>query len=636
MILPNQTRRLVVAFLALLALPSFAAAPRVVSGHVPKEVAQLGLKPVGPVLDSKTLPLLIGLPLHHQEALTNLLGQIYDPAGTNFHRYLTPAQFTAQFGPSQQDYDTVINFAKTNGFTIRSTSPDRILLGVEAPAATIEHAFHVHLSTYQHPTQPRQFMAPDVEPTVDADVPIVHISGLNTFFKPHPMGQRRSGPDTGANWGGTAPNGNSFIGSDFRKAYASGVTQTGSGQSVGLVEFEGYYASDITAYESNALISYGFPLQNAVLPGFSFNTTDTNGMQECCLDIEMVMAMAPGLAKLYVFEDNEDTDSMLMSMVASNSIRQFSTSWAMSDDTPAENYLIQMAVQGQSFFVASGDGDAYVGANAQNNWPCAYPYITSVGGTTLTMSGGAYVSETVWNWNFNGPTPWFGNGQTTNNPYWGSCGGVSTVYAIPSWQQNANAAAAGGSASQRNLPDVAMTGQQIWVNFAHTSAGNIGGTSCAAPLWAGFCALANQAAASQGLTPVGFLNPALYSIAQTPIYTNCFHDITTGSNAWPGSPNLYFARPGYDLCTGLGTPNGVALINALLPFGGAVWVDFNYTGTNQIGTYNDPYATLNQATNAVESGGNVWVRTAGTSVGAILIAKPLTLRAYSGAATIGN
>jgi len=621
--------------LCLLATPGSAAERKVLPGHLPDEVARFHLQPLGRLPAASSLNLIIGLPLHDQGDLTNLLEQMYDSGSTNFHRYLTPAQFTARFGPTEADLQVVSNYAKANGLIITSISGDRVLVEASATVAAIEKALQVTLHTYQHPTEPRQFIAPDVEPTVDAGVPIVHITGLNTIFKPHPLAQRRSDSKSGVNWGGTAPNGSSFMGNDFRKAYASGVSQTGSGQMVGLVEFQGYYGSDITDYENAAGISTSFPLQNVVLSGFSFDSTDTNGMSECSLDIEMVMSMAPGLSKLYVFEA-ADTDHVLSSMAASNTVKQFSTSWGMSDDSMSEGYLKQMAVQGQSFFVASGDGDAYVGGNAQNNWPCAYPFITSVGGTTLTMSSGAYVSETVWNWHLSGPKPWWGNGQTTNDPYWGSCGGVSTVYSIPSWQVGVNPAGAGGSSSQRNLPDVAMTSDQIWVNYAHTHGGNFGGTSCAAPLWAGFCALANQAAADQGLTALGFLNPALYSIAQTPLYTACFHDITNGDNTWPGSPNLYYAETGYDLCTGLGTPNGSSLIKALMPFGGSTWVDFNYSGSTINGTYNYPYKTVATGAGAVETGGHIWIRSAGSSAETMTIAKPLTIRAYNGPATIGR
>ena len=115
----------------------------------------------------------------------------------------------------------------------------------------------------------------------------------------------------------------------------------------------------------------------------------------------------------------------------------------------------------------------------------------------------------------------------------------------------------------RNVPDVALTADYVWVIYENGNSDWFGGTSCAAPLWAGFTALVNQQAAGIGHAPVGFLNPALYTIASSASYTNCFHDITTGNNEWSGSPSLFVATAGYDLCTGLGTPNGTNLINAL-------------------------------------------------------------------------
>jgi uncharacterized repeat protein (TIGR01451 family) len=108
-----------------------------------------------------------------------------------------------------------------------------------------------------------------------------------------------------------------------------------------------------------------------------------------------------------------------------------------------------------------------------------------------------------------------------------------------------------------------LTGDHVWVIYGSGSSDWFGGTSCAAPLWAGFTALINQQAGINGHAPMGFINPAIYAIASTANYANCFHDITTGNNEWTGSPNLFPAVPGYDLCTGLGTPNGVNLINAL-------------------------------------------------------------------------
>ena len=147
--------------------------------------------------------------------------------------------------------------------------------------------------------------------------------------------------------------------------------------------------------------------------------------------------------------------------------------------------------------------------------------------------------------------------------YWGSSGGISTTYPIPSWQTNVATAANHGSTTFRNVPDVALTADNIFVVYGGGNWGSFGGTSAATPLWAGFMALVNEQANANGRPPLGFLNPTLYALAQGTNYPNLFHDITTGNNFWPGSPNLFPAAPGYDLCTGLGTPKGTSLITAL-------------------------------------------------------------------------
>ena len=215
------------------------------------------------------------------------------------------------------------------------------------------------------------------------------------------------------------------------------------------------------------------------------------------------------------------------------------------EDPMADQIFQQMAAQGQSFFSASGDYDAYTGLIP---FPGDTPYLTQVGGTTLTTSGpgGSWVSETVWNW---------GNGI-------GSGGGISTQYPIPSWQTNINMTANQGSTTMRNTPDVALTADNVYVR-ADGMDYNVGGTSCAAPLWAGFTALVNQQAATSGKPTVGFINPAVDAIGSGVNYTSAFHDITTGNNTSPSSPTKFYAVSGYDLCTGWGTPAGQELINAL-------------------------------------------------------------------------
>src|SRR5262249_5718293 len=148
---------------------------------------------------------------------------------------------------------------------------------------------------------------------------------------------------------------------------------------------------------------------------------------------------------------------------------------------------------------------------AQTTAPVDSTNITCVGGTTLTMTGSglARASETVWNYNVFG-------GANANV---GSGGGISTFYHIPPWQTNVSMAANSGSTMFRNIPDVALTADSVYVAFDNGSSGGFAGTSCAAPLWAGFCALVNQQAIAARGRPVGFLNPALYAIARGSNYT---------------------------------------------------------------------------------------------------------------------
>ena len=270
--------------------------------------------------------------------------------------------------------------------------------------------------------------------TIDARLPILDVSGLDNFVTPHPLLHPKPEPEgPGGADGGTGPGGN-YRGYDFRNAYASNVNLTGTGQYVGLVELEGYYLSDINTYESQAGLP-NVPLQNIYNDGFTGtpNPTDTNGVGECSLDIEMVISMAPGLAKLYVFEGSV-SDHILGSMAANTQIKQFSTSWGMGQDATAETLLQTMQAQGQSFFSASGDGLASTSI-FPIPWPSDDPNLVSVGGTTLTTGANAsYVSDAVWNSGLqSGIGPWFSNGKSG---YWGSGGGVSSTYGIPLWQQS--------------------------------------------------------------------------------------------------------------------------------------------------------------------------------------------------------
>jgi len=548
----------------------FGTERRALRGHVPAAVAKLNLRPIGRLPATNRLNLAIGLPLRNNNALTKLLQDMYDPASPRFRHYLTPEQFTEQFGPSKQDYEAVRQFAWKYSLDVTVTHSNRVLLDVAGQVADIERAFQVTLYTYQHPTEARRFYAPDVEPSVEAGLAVLDISGLNNYALPRPASHRTSAATSAHPASGSGPGG-SYKGKDLRNAYAPGVTQTGAGQMVGLAEFEGFYAGDITTYETIAGLP-NVPIQVVLLDGFNGIpvTTDLGGIGEAELDIEAAIGMAPGLSKVVVFDAGPNTgyplNDILNAMAANTNISQFSFSWiGWSPSATTDNIFKQMALQGQSFFTAAGDGDSwansvvFAGLSPEDwFWPADDPYVTSVGGTSLTMSnsGASYASERVWNWG-NVPPGWGGSG------YWGSGGGISASYPIPSWQKGLDMSANRGSTTMRNFPDVAMVAENLSGVWQGSPTGGGYGTSWATPLWAAFMALVNQEAAANGQPAVGFLNPALYALGQSADYTNNLNDITVGNNATATSGGLYPAVPGYDLCTGWGSPKGSNLIHSL-------------------------------------------------------------------------
>lgn len=544
------------AFLLISTFSVAAQAPQqtLLSGHLPAVVPNL--QPLERMNGSTRLRLSINLPLRNRDELTNLLEKLYDPTSPDYHHYLKPEEFDARFGPTEQDYQAVIDYATSSGFTITAHHPNRMILEVNASIADIEQAFRVKMQKYAHPTEPRTFFSPDAEPSVATDVPILYIGGLENFARPHPANLRHSPLKTSANatpQNGSGPNGN-LAGFDYRAAYAPGVTLTGTGQMVGLVEFDGYYTKDITSYESQTGVS-NVPLQVILLDGFNgVPVKGTNAANsEVALDIEMAISMAPGLSKVVVYEAdpvNGLPNDILQAMSTNTLIKQFSCSWSFGPITSAQrtamdNYFLKFGTQGQSFFASSGDNGA---ATSTIMAPDDDPHVTLVGGTTLATAGpkGAWLSETVWNAQFG---PGFNS----------SSGGVSSNYSIPAWQQGISMTTNKGSTTKRNSPDVAMVADNIFIVADNGQQEITGGTSASAPLWAGFAALVNQRAVTAGVATIGFVNPALYSLGTNISYTACFDDITVGNNT-NISVTQFLAVPGYDLCTGLGSPTGNSLI----------------------------------------------------------------------------
>ncbi|HEY3863804.1 MAG TPA: choice-of-anchor tandem repeat GloVer-containing protein [Verrucomicrobiae bacterium] len=511
--------------------------------HLEKPWAAGQWKSLARLAPSNHLSLALGLPLRNQGALAGLLRDLYDPASLSYHKYLTPAQFAERFAPSEQDYLDTIRFAVSHGLSVTGAHASRALLDVSGTIPDIEKAFHVRMGVYQHPTEKRTFYAPDTDPSLDLSVPLAAVVGLDNFILPRPMDLKAAFDATNATAyvSGSGPEA-LFLGRDFRNAYALGVTLTGTGQSVGLFELDGYYSSDIAEYENLAKLS-PVALTNVLLDGFS--GAPGQNQVEVTLDIDMAICMAPGLSQVIVYEGSTP-DGVLDRMATDNLAAQLSCSWGFGPavDPAREQIYEQFAAQGQTMFQASGDGGAYLGSIIS---PSDDPNVTVVGGTALTTAGagGPWSAETTWP---------------------GSGGGVSTLFPLPYWQDGLSTPANQASTKFRNIPDVAIQGQggSVWL-FALDGQGGVGGgTSAAAPLWAGFAALANQQAAARSLPRIGFINPALYAIGRSASYGGAFHDITTGNNTNNAQANGFFAAPGYDLCTGWGSPAGINLINALL------------------------------------------------------------------------
>jgi hypothetical protein len=522
-------------FLAILCSIAPVNAAQILHGHVPHAVAEARMSQ--PVPRSTRLNLAIGLPLRNADALDLLLASLADPSSPNYHQYLTSAQFTEQFGPTEDDYQALIAFVESRGLAVTGTHPNRTVLDVTGAVGDVEKAFHLNIMFYQHPVR-GTFYAPDREPSLDLSATVLDIAGLDNYDAPRPMSLKTSSPDQTTPGRarplvtGSGPSG-LFTGKDFRAAYAPGVTLDGTGQAVGLLEFDGFYASDLVANFKQA----GLPpitAQTILLDGFDGAPGSSN--IEVILDIAMAGYMAPGASKILVYEGDYPND-ILNRMANDNLAQQLSSSWGFGINATTEQIFKQFIAQGQSFYQASGDSGAYKAAVMP---PSDDPNVTVVGGSSLTTSGagGPWQSERTWS---------------------GSGGGVSTEYPIPAYQQGISMAANGGSLTMRNIPDVALIADvQIFLICNNGQRVSVGGTSAAAPLWAGFTALANQKATATGKPRVGFVNPTIYSIGKGSNYLIAFHDISLGNNSG------FSATAGFDLATGWGTPAGQPLIDALI------------------------------------------------------------------------
>jgi subtilase family serine protease len=527
--------------------------------HVRDVVVNGQAAQLGHLSSDDVLQLDVVLPVRDQNGLDEFLAELSDRSSQNYRHFLTPAQFTERFGPTQEDYDAVVEYLRGNSLIVVGGSRDGMDVQAKGSVSAIEAAFHVDMMIYQHPTEKRLFFGPDREPTVNLPFQLWHVSGMDNYSIPHPKFVRKSDyakahgldPATISHASiGSGP-AKSFLGSDMRAAYYGGTALTGAGQNLGLFEYLGTDLADLSTYYKNVKQTRTVPVTLLSTDGTSTKCVYSKAGGYCddteqTLDMTQALGMAPGLASLVMYVGSTDT-AIISAMTTHSPLPTTigcSWGWTPADPKTLDPYFKKMSAQGQNFFVASGDDSTWKKNGNAEAWPADDDYIVSVGGTDLTTAGagGPWKSETAWV---------------------DSGGGISPDgIPIPSWQKLAGVINSSnkGSTTLRNGPDVSANANftfYVCADQEACTANEYGGTSFAAPMWAGYVALTNEQLANSGKPTLGFINPYLYAFGVSSSYDTDFHDITSGKS---GS---YSAVKGYDLVTGWGSPNGRGLIKAL-------------------------------------------------------------------------
>jgi kumamolisin len=492
-------------------------------------------------------------------------------------RQLSRDEYAANYGAAPKDFDAVRAFAKASGLEIddKKSSLLRRRVELRGTISAFNQAFGVELNDYE-PNGEKQrgarFHAIVGSVTVPEELAgcIEAVLGLdNRPIATSKLRLRRKSSPAANQDAGT------FIPPQVAQVYsfptAPAGASAGAGQTIGIIELGGgYNIADITNYFSQTIGITAPTVTAVILDGGANDPTNANSADaEVLLDIEVAGSVAPGANIVVYFTTNTDQGFQDAISTAihdtTNNPSVISISWGGPESTWSQTAINSMdttcqsaAALGVSITVASGDSGSSDGESGNNvDFPASSPHVLGCGGTALTVNNGQREAEVVWNDQASG-------GGATG-------GGVSTVFPLPTWQTNAGvpavhkkkpkktkqapkkaaaapqAAASGGG---RGVPDVAgdaspETGYQILVDGQQEV---VGGTSAVAPLWAGLIALLNQQLGRN----LGFLNPQLYPLAEAP-----FFDVTSGSNG------AFSAGTGWDPCTGLGSPNGQALLTAL-------------------------------------------------------------------------
>ncbi|WP_112239445.1 trypsin-like serine protease [Kribbella monticola] len=504
-----------------------------------------GAHRVGALAPDRAVDVAIALRPHDEAALNGFVKAVSDPASPQYRHYLSSQEYAERFAPRPADLDAVTTFLRTNGLRVTSVSGNHQVVDAVGTPEQLKGAFGSVISEYVA-ADGHRFYTNDSRPSVPAALAGVvrDVAGLDS----RPAAHRASAP------AGPAGPGGGYTPAQFRTAYSmknlSG-SYDGSGQTVGLIEFDAFKQSDIDAWTKY----FGQPAVTPKVVPVDGGTTTGSGQLEVTLDIQAVAATAPKAAQIVYEAPNSDkawVDEMAK-IASDNAITVLSGSWLLGEKCESDpiqashDSYTQLAAQGVTMLSASGDwgatGCGYNGDNStiQADYPPSDPLFTGVGGTQLKTSdsAGTWQSESCWNQG--------GSGNTRSG------GAYSAVFPKPDWQV--------GSNQYRSVPDVALDadyGAGALSVYNNGGWQDVGGTSLSSPLWAGYIAMVNQKAKANGKPNVGGINPTVYAVAKSSQYSSTFHDVTTGSNG------TYSAGTGYDLCTGWGSPQGDNLVDPLI------------------------------------------------------------------------
>lgn len=477
-------------------------------------------------------------------------------AATNAHEDVPPAQrqylsreeYEAAHGTDDADIAKVRAFAQAHRLAVVEADAARRSVVLSGSAASLSAAFGVTLEHMAHEGGTYRGRTGAISVPAELDGIVQAVLGLDDRPAADPHFRRLA--STGVFTARAASS--SFSPVQLAKLYDFPTGLDGSGQCIGIIELGGgYRPADLTAYFTK--LGLKTPVVKAVLVDGAHNApSNANGADgEVMLDIEVAGAIAPQATIAVYFAPNTDQgfldaittavhDKVNRPSVISISWGSAESNWTAQSMTQFDQAFQAAAAMGVTICVASGDngsGDGVADGKAHVDFPASSPNVLACGGTKLTASATAITAEVVWN-------------EGTNSA---GGGGVSVQFPLPAWQKDAKVpvSAATGKAG-RGVPDVAgdadpQSGYQVRVDGQDMV---IGGTSAVAPLWAGLIALMNQKLPR----PVGFLNPLLYGSLSG---RKLMRDITTGNNG------AYKAGPGWDACTGWGSPDGAKLLKAL-------------------------------------------------------------------------